>query len=70
MQLRDHKILITGLTGQVARPVALDLAKHNEIWGIARFTNPDVRALRARSATTDSGARVHSPTRNASSRSP
>ena len=41
--MRDLKILITGLTGQVARPIALDLAQHNEVWGIARFTNPDVR---------------------------
>jgi UDP-glucuronate 4-epimerase len=43
MQMQDRKILVTGLTGQVARPIALDLAKRNEVWGIARFTNPDVR---------------------------
>jgi nucleoside-diphosphate-sugar epimerase len=42
--VRDLKILVTGLTGQVARPIALDLAQRNEVWGIARFTNPDVRA--------------------------
>ncbi len=42
--MQDLKILVTGLTGQVARPIALDLARRNEVWGIARFTNPDVRA--------------------------
>ncbi|HKA14461.1 MAG TPA: NAD(P)-dependent oxidoreductase [Myxococcota bacterium] len=42
-ELRDHKILVTGLTGQVARPIALDLAPRNEVWGIARFSNPALR---------------------------
>lgn len=38
--MRDLKILVTGLTGQVARPIALDLAKENEVWGLARFSDP------------------------------
>jgi len=38
--LRDLKILVTGLTGQVARPIALQLAPSNEVWGIARFSDP------------------------------
>lgn len=38
--MRDMKILVTGLTGQVARPIALDLAKDNEVWGLARFSDP------------------------------
>ena len=42
--MQDMKILVTGLTGQVARPIALDLAQRNEVWGIARFTNPALRA--------------------------
>lgn len=42
--MRDLKILITGLTGQVARPIALELAQRNEVWGIARFTNAELRA--------------------------
>lgn len=41
--MQDLKILVTGLTGQVARPVALDLAKRNEVWGIARFSQPALR---------------------------
>ena len=41
--MQDKKILVTGLTGQVARPIALDLAKNNEVWGLARFTNPAAR---------------------------
>ena len=41
--LHDEKILITGLTGQVALPVALDLAPRNEVWGIARFSDPAKR---------------------------
>jgi UDP-glucuronate 4-epimerase len=42
--LRDAKILITGPTGQVADPIARALAADNEVWGIARFTNPAARA--------------------------
>lgn len=41
--MENLKILVTGLTGQVARPVALDLAKRNEVWGIARFSQPALR---------------------------
>ena len=41
--MRGSKILITGPTGQVASPIAKALAADNEVWGIARFTNPAVR---------------------------
>ena len=41
--MHDLKILVTGLTGQVARPVAPDLAQRNEVWGIARFSKPELR---------------------------
>ena len=37
------KILITGPTGQVATPLALTLARDNEVWGIARFTDHAAR---------------------------
>src|SRR5262249_33162836 len=37
--MQDLKILVTGLTGQVARPIALDLAPRNEVWGLARFSD-------------------------------
>jgi UDP-glucuronate 4-epimerase len=42
--LRGKKILVTGLTGQVAYPVALAYAKDNEVWGIARFGDAEKRA--------------------------
>ena len=42
--MEGHKILVTGLTGQVARPLALWLAERNEVWGLARFSDPEKRA--------------------------
>ena len=41
--LRGHKILLTGPAGQIAFPLARALAAENEVWGIARFTQPDSR---------------------------
>ncbi|MDT5329384.1 MAG: UDP-glucuronate 4-epimerase, partial [Mycobacterium sp.] len=41
--MRGSKILITGPTGQVARPIAEALAADNEVWGIARFTDAAAR---------------------------
>ncbi|HXA73395.1 MAG TPA: NAD(P)-dependent oxidoreductase [Acidimicrobiales bacterium] len=38
--LEGQKILITGASGRVAFPIARALAKDNEVWGVARFTNP------------------------------
>jgi nucleoside-diphosphate-sugar epimerase len=38
------KILITGATGQVARPIAEALAKENEVWCAGRFTDVQARA--------------------------
>ncbi len=35
--LRDEKILITGPTSQVAFPLARELARHNQVYGLARF---------------------------------
>ncbi|MBN2098095.1 MAG: NAD(P)-dependent oxidoreductase [Dehalococcoidia bacterium] len=35
--LKNEKILFAGLTGQIGFPLALRLAKDNEVWGIARF---------------------------------
>jgi nucleoside-diphosphate-sugar epimerase len=37
--LSGEKILITGVTGMVPLPIAEFLARDNEVWGIARFTN-------------------------------
>ncbi len=36
--LRDETILITGPTSQVAFPIARELAKHNRVYGLARFS--------------------------------
>lgn len=41
--MRGSKILITGPTGQLATPIARALAADNEVWGMARFTNPAAR---------------------------
>jgi len=49
-QLSGEKILITGATGQVAKPVAKALAADNEVWAVARFGN-----ARARKDLEDSG---------------
>jgi nucleoside-diphosphate-sugar epimerase len=38
--LEGEKVLITGATGKIAFPIARALAPHNEVWGVARFTNP------------------------------
>ncbi|MEU9030995.1 NAD(P)-dependent oxidoreductase [Streptomyces sp. NPDC048383] len=38
--MRGKKILITGGTGQVARPVARALAADNEVWCVGRFGDP------------------------------
>ena len=42
--MRDQKILVTGPTGQVAGPVALNLAQDNEVWGAARWSDAGKRA--------------------------
>ncbi|MFM8861940.1 MAG: NAD-dependent epimerase/dehydratase family protein [Acidimicrobiia bacterium] len=41
--LSDEKILITGPAGQIAFPMARDLARDNEVWGIARFGDQATR---------------------------
>ena len=41
--LRDQRVLVTGPAGQIAFPLARDLARHNEVWGIARFSQPGSR---------------------------
>lgn len=41
--LRGEKILVTGPAGRVAFPIAAALARDNEVWGIARFSDPAER---------------------------
>ncbi|MEV7125570.1 NAD(P)-dependent oxidoreductase [Streptomyces sp. NPDC093260] len=50
--LKGKKILVTGATGQVARPVAEALAEHNEVWCLGRFGAPGVREELERSSLT------------------
>jgi nucleoside-diphosphate-sugar epimerase len=35
--IKGEKILVTGITGAVAAPLAAYLARENEVWGLARF---------------------------------
>jgi UDP-glucuronate 4-epimerase len=48
--LDGQKILITGATGKIAFPIARELAKRNEVWGAARFSNPNDRDKLTRAA--------------------
>lgn len=41
--LSDRKILVTGATGQIGRPIAERLVADNEVWCAARFSNPALR---------------------------
>jgi UDP-glucuronate 4-epimerase len=41
--LQGKTIVVTGVTGQVARPLALSLARDNEVYGAARFTDQAAR---------------------------
>ncbi|MFL0025072.1 NAD-dependent epimerase/dehydratase family protein [Streptomyces sp. NBUL23] len=51
--LKGKKILVTGGTGQVARPVAEALAEHNDVWCLGRFGTPGIeRELNRKSITT------------------
>jgi len=43
--LRDEKILITGPAGRIAFPLARSLVGENEVWGIARFRDPESRGM-------------------------
>ncbi len=42
--LEGQRILVTGATGQVARPLAEQLNEKNEVWAAARFSDPNARA--------------------------
>jgi nucleoside-diphosphate-sugar epimerase len=39
-ELNGEKILITGATGKIAFPIARHLARENDVWGAARFSDP------------------------------
>jgi|JI10StandDraft_1071094.scaffolds.fasta_scaffold121389_3 nucleoside-diphosphate-sugar epimerase len=42
-KLEGRKILVTGPAGQIAFPMARALARANDVWGIARFSDPASR---------------------------
>ena len=42
-RLKGSPIVVTGVTGQVARPLALALARDNEVFGAARFCDAAAR---------------------------
>lgn len=44
-QLSGKRILITGASGVVAFPVAVELAKSNEVFAVARFSDPEQSRL-------------------------
>ncbi|MFK7897033.1 MAG: NAD-dependent epimerase/dehydratase family protein [Myxococcota bacterium] len=58
--MQGQKILVTGPTGQVAGPVAMSLAGENEVWGTARFSDPEkqtsLEAAGVQCARSDFGA--------------
>lgn len=41
--LSDRKILVTGATGQIGRPIAEKLVADNRVWCAARFSDPVLR---------------------------
>ena len=43
-QISGSKILVTGISGQIALPLAQHLAANNDVWGLARFTDPSSRS--------------------------
>src|SRR5262245_50241832 len=55
--LKGKRILITGPTGQVARPLVAALAPHNEVFALARFSKAEdraaIEALGARAVAAD-----------------
>ena len=53
--LSGEKILVTGAAGQIGYPLARYLASDNEVWGLARFSDPA-----AREKVSEAGIRVHS----------
>jgi nucleoside-diphosphate-sugar epimerase len=63
--LKDKKVLITGGTGQIAGPIAEDLARENEVWCAARFSDPvrkaELEAMGIKTVVWDMGSGDMSP---------
>lgn len=64
-RLAGKRVLITGASGLVALPVAVELAKTNEVHAVARFSNPEqkrrIEAAGARAIAFDLAAHDLSP---------
>src|SRR5437763_107191 len=43
-EVDGKKILVTGPAGHLTTPIVRELAKSNDVWGMARFSNADDRA--------------------------
>ena len=53
--IQNERILVTGAAGQIGLPLAMALAKNNDVWGVARFRDNAVRErLEAAGVTTRS----------------
>jgi nucleoside-diphosphate-sugar epimerase len=44
-QLSGRRVLVTGASGLVALPVVLELAKSNEVFAVARYSNPEQKRI-------------------------
>jgi nucleoside-diphosphate-sugar epimerase len=44
-QLKSRRVLVTGASGLVALPVAVELAKSNEVYAVARFSDPKQKRM-------------------------
>ena len=44
-QLSGRRILVTGASGLVALPIAIELAKTNEVYAVARFSDPKQKRM-------------------------
>ena len=51
--LSGEKVLITGASGQIALPMARQLAADNEVWGVARFRAPQPSVTRGPARVAD-----------------
>ena len=43
--LSGKRVLVTGASGLVAFPVAVELAKNNEVYAVARYSDPKQKQL-------------------------
>ncbi|MCB2061417.1 MAG: NAD(P)-dependent oxidoreductase, partial [Novosphingobium sp.] len=43
--LSGRRVLVTGASGLVAFPVAAELAKNNEVYAVARFSDPEQKRM-------------------------